>query len=79
MSSPGWKKSAISAAADSGESEPWTRLNRLLIAKSPRIVPGAASGPKVLPIMARTTAMACLPSSTMATVGPLVTKRISGS
>ena len=36
-------QSAISRAADSGESEPCTRLSGIASARSPRIVPGAAS------------------------------------
>ena len=50
------KKSAISRAADSGESEPWIRFSVVLMARSPRMVPGAASAGLVAPIMVRTTA-----------------------
>ena len=39
-------------------------------AKSPRIVPGAASCGRVAPLIARTTAMAFGPSSASATSGP---------
>ena len=38
------KKSSISRAADSGESDPWTRFSVVAVARSPRIVPGAAFG-----------------------------------
>ena len=44
------KKSPISRAADSAESEPCTRLNVTSSAKSPRIEPGAASSGLVAPI-----------------------------
>lgn len=44
------KKISISRAAELGESEPWTRLNVISVAKSPRIEPGAASSGFVAPI-----------------------------
>ena len=40
----------VSRAADSGESEPWTMLVVISIAKSPRIVPGVASSGLVAPM-----------------------------
>ena len=49
------KKSAISRAADSGESDPCTRFSVVSIPKSPRMVPGSASAGLVAPIMRRTT------------------------
>ena len=36
------KKRAISRAADSAESDPWAMFSDITVAKSPRIVPGAA-------------------------------------
>ncbi len=69
---------ASSRSADSAESDPCTRFSRLDSDRSPRIVPGAALRPSVAPAIARTTAIASSPSSTMATSGPPVTKSRSG-
>src|ERR1051325_4034344 len=66
------KKSDNSRAADSGESEPWIKLNELETPKSPRIVPGAAFDPKVAPIRLRAMRIASLPSSAMTMTGELV-------
>ena len=46
-------QSPISRSADSGESEPCTRLSGIESARSPRIVPGAASAGFVAPIVLR--------------------------
>ena len=62
-------QSAISRAADSGESEPCTRLSGIESARSPRIEPGVASAGLVAPIVVRTVAIAPSPSSTSASVG----------
>ena len=67
------KKSAISRAADSGPSEPWTRFSVVSSARSPRIVPGAASLGFVAPMILRTTCHVFSPPSiTIATSGPRV-------
>src|SRR5207302_11118876 len=63
-------QSAISRAADSGESEPCTRLSGIETARSPRIVPGAAFAGSVAPIVERIVAIAPSPSTTSAQVGP---------
>ncbi len=65
----GSNHSASSAAAASGLSEAWTMFWAVSSAKSPRIVPGAASCGRVAPLIARTTAMAFGPSSARATSG----------
>ena len=52
--SPG-KKISISRFADSSESEPWTRFSLMMRARSPRMVPAAASAGLVAPIRFRTT------------------------
>ena len=57
-------------AAVSGLSDAWTMFWAVSSAKSPRIVPGAASCGRVAPLIARTTAMAFGPSSASATSGP---------
>src|SRR5262249_8666115 len=62
-------QSATSRAADSGESEPCTRLSGIESARSPRIVPGGESAGFVEPIVDRTTGIAPSPSSTTASVG----------
>src|SRR5438270_13958803 len=49
------KKRSISRLADSGLSLPWTRFSVSSTARSPRIVPGAASLGLVTPITVRTT------------------------
>ena len=58
------KKSSISRAADSGESEPCTRFSWTSSAKSPRIVPGAAATGSVAPASGGTPSMARWPSAT---------------
>src|SRR5207248_9415310 len=45
------KNSAISRAADSGESEPWTRFWPISSAWSPRIEPGVAATGSVTPMI----------------------------
>ena len=72
MSSSLENQSAISRSADSGESEPWTRLSGIDIARSPRIVPGSAFAGFVAPIVLRMVAIALSPSTTSAHVGPEV-------
>ena len=62
-------QSSTSRCADSGESEPCTRLSGIASARSPRIVPGAAVAGFVAPIVVRTTEIADSPSSTSASVG----------
>ena len=49
------KNSAISRSADSAPSEPWTRFSVVSMARSPRMVPGAAFAGLVAPISVRTT------------------------
>src|ERR687895_642098 len=66
------KNSPISRAADSAESEPWTRLVWTSRPKSPRMEPGDASSGFVAPITWRAAATASWPSSTSATSGPPV-------
>src|SRR5207302_392771 len=61
-------QSAISRSADSGESDPCTRLSGIESARSPRMVPGAESFGFVAPIVVRTTGIADSPSSTSASV-----------
>ena len=73
-SSPGRNHSASSVAAVSGPSDAWTRFCAVSSAKSPRIVPGAASCGRVEPIIVRTTAMAFGPSRAKATSGLEVMK-----
>src|ERR671914_331041 len=68
------KNSPISRAADSAESEPWTRLVWTSRPKSPRMEPGDASSGFVAPITWRAAATASWPSSTSATSGPPVMK-----
>ena len=64
-------QSSISRAADSGESEPCTRLNWVSRPKSPRIVPGVAfSTGSVPPASCAERAIARGPSTTAATTGP---------
>ena len=65
-SSSAENQSAISRSADSGESEPWTRLSGIDIARSPRIEPGSASAGFVAPIVLRSVAIAPSPSTTSA-------------
>ena len=64
--------SSVSAA--SGPSDAWTMFWAVSSAKSPRIVPGAASCGRVAPLIARTTAIAFGPSSAAATSGADVMK-----
>ncbi len=67
------KNSAISRSADSGPSEPCTRFSPVSSARSPRIVPGAASRGFVAPITVRTTFhVSGPPATTIATIGPRV-------
>src|SRR6266508_6914524 len=66
------KKYGISDTADSGESEPWTALASIELAKSLRMVPGAAFAGSVAPMISRTPTMAFSPSSTIGTEGPWV-------
>ena len=47
-------QSAISRVGDSWPSEPWTRFSVVIVAKSPRIVPGSASSTLVAPTIVRT-------------------------
>ena len=61
-------------AAASGLSEAWTMFWAVSSAKSPRMVPGAASCGRVAPLIARTTAMAFGPSKASATSGPEMMK-----
>lgn len=56
------------------ESDAWIILSVMLRARSPRIVPGAASYDFVEPIMSRTAFIALLPSRINAIVGPEVIK-----
>ena len=65
---------ASSAAAVSGASDAWIRFCAVSTAKSPRIVPAAASWGRVAPTIERTTAMALGPSNAAATSGPEVMK-----
>ena len=65
---------ASSRAALSGVSEAWTRFWPVSSAKSPRMLPGAASCGRVAPLMARHTAMALSPSNASATSGAEVMK-----
>ena len=76
---PGWdglryrpgNQSSISRSADSGESDPCTRLSWVTSARSPRMVPGAAfSTGSVPPASCRKAAMARGPSTIAATTGP---------
>ena len=69
-SSAGSNHRASSDAADSALSEACTMFCAVSSAKSPRIVPGAASCGRVAPLIARTTAIAFGPSSASATSGP---------
>src|SRR5579862_6281763 len=67
------KKSAISLFAESGPSEPWTRLSGILDARSPRIVPGEASDGSVAPMIERTSFhVSGVPSRTIANTGDVV-------
>src|SRR5205823_4163883 len=68
----GLKNNATSLAADCGESEPWIRLRPISRAKSPRIVPGAASAALVAPIVERMMGTAFGPSKAATTTGPAV-------
>ena len=63
---------AISRFALSGESEAWITFLPISSAKSPRIVPGAASAGFVAPTSARTTVTADFPYQTIRNTGPLV-------
>ncbi len=71
-------QSAISRAEDSSESEACTRFSRFESDRSPRIVPGSATRPSVLPLSRRTTAIASSPSSTSETSGPDTANSRSG-
>jgi hypothetical protein len=70
----GREPDASSVAALSGLSEAWTRFWPISTARSPRIVPGAASTGLVAPFIVRTMAIASGPSSAAATSGPDVMK-----
>ena len=59
----------LGEAAVASPSEAWIRFCAVSSAKSPRIVPGAASCGRVAPLIARTTAIAFGPSSANATSG----------
>ncbi len=68
------KKMPISRSAVSAASEPWATFSSMVLAKSPRIVPGAASAGLVAPIILRHSEIAFSPSTIIATTGPLVIK-----
>ena len=69
------KKIPISRAADSAESEPWTRFSESVLPRSPRIVPGGASAGFVAPIMVRTICQVSGgPSTTSSSEGDRVMK-----
>ncbi len=68
-SSPGANQRASSVSAASGPSDACTMFWAVSRAKSPRIVPGAASCGRVAPLMARTTEIAFGPSKAAATSG----------
>ena len=72
----GWrmmkKTPAISMAAVSGASEPWTEFSPTDRAKSLRIVPASALAGFVAPMMSRYFLMAPSPSRTCTTTGPAV-------
>src|SRR5262245_9493065 len=73
------KNRSISRLADSSESEACTRFSRLELARSPRVLPGAAVRASVAPTIARTTSTTRSPSTIMATIGPeVMTSRNSG-
>ena len=74
---PASNHSWSSEAAVSVLSDAWTMFCAVSSAKSPRIVPGAASCGRVAPLIARTTAMAFGPSRASATSGPDVMKSTS--
>ena len=73
------KKRPSSLCALCGESEPWTRLSGMLRARSPRIVPGAASAGFVAPMRDLMAFMAPSPLTLMATTGVEVMKSTSSS
>ena len=75
--SPSGNQIPISRSADSGESEPCTRLFGIASANSPRRLPGSASAGFVAPIVLRHVAIAPSPSRTNASVGPEVMKSTS--
>jgi len=79
QTSPSANQSPISRSADSGESEPWTRLFGIASANSPRSDPGSASAGFVAPIVLRAVAIAPSPSKTSASVGAEVMKSTSSS
>src|SRR5262249_4644050 len=62
----------ISRSADSGESEPWTRLKVTSVPNSPRMEPASASTGSVAPITWRAAFAAFGPSRIIATSAPLV-------
>src|SRR5690606_2434980 len=66
------KKKRISCAAVSGPSDPCTTFSSIEVAKSARIVPGAASFGFVAPISSRFFWIAFSPSSTCTITGPEV-------
>lgn len=70
--SPGAKNLLISVAASSAEDEAWMMFSWFDMAKSPRIVPGAAWRPLVTPVIERTTFIASTPSSTITITGEAV-------
>ena len=59
------------------ESDAWTTLSVMLRARSPRIVPGAASYDFVVPIIIRTAFIALLPFRINAIIGPEVINETS--
>src|SRR5467141_3147384 len=67
---PSPKKNAISARADSGESEAWTAFLPLLSAWSARMVPGRASLGSVAPITSRSLRTASARRRRTGTAGP---------
>ena len=73
-SSSGANHRPSSTSAASGPSDAWTMFCAVSRAKSPRIVPGAASCGRVAPLMARTTTIAFGPSRASATSGDDVMK-----
>src|SRR5918997_4207744 len=75
----GPKKRPSSRSALSGESEPWTRLSGMLRARSPRIVPGAASAGLVAPIRVLMAFIAPSPLILIATTGVAVMNSTSSS
>src|ERR687890_466634 len=75
----GPKKRPSSRSALSGESEPWTRLSGRERARSPRMVPGAASAGVLEPMRFLITLMAPSPFMRIATTGVEVMNSTSSS